>query len=241
MSTTLVVPCYNEAERLPRAQFIEFAETHEVKLLFVDDGSRDRTANVIDEMLSPKLELLRLSKNVGKGEAVRRGLLHAISKGAEMVGYVDADLATPLEDVWAMLDYFADPGILGVTGARVHLFGSHIERRAVRHYAGRMFATAASKVLGKPYYDTQCGAKVFRVHAAIEAALAAPFTSPWIFDVELLGRIFAEARERGLPGTILREHPVRQWRDVNGSHVRLSAFLRAPVELLNIALELRRR
>ncbi len=242
--TTLVVPCFNEAERLPRRDFLEFLADHELSFLFVDDGSADRTADVIEELRADapqSLTLLRLPVNGGKGEAVRQGLLAALANGAELVGYIDADLAAPLSEVWPMLRYFDDPELLAVTGARVHLHGSWIERRAFRHYAGRVFATVASSVLGRPFYDTQCGAKIFRAHPALESALGEPFSSPWIFDVELLARLFADAEARGIRGVIVREHPLREWRDVGGSHVRASSFLRAPLELVRMSRALRRR
>lgn len=242
MRTTIVVPCYNEAARLPRDSFREFVAQSDVGFLFVDDGSRDETAKVIDEELrSKKIALLRLPENVGKGEAVRQGLIRALADGADVIGYFDADLATPLAEIDAMLAHFSDPDLLGVTGARVQLQGTHIDRKAARHYAGRVFATAASKVLGRAYYDTQCGAKLFRAHPVIERALDAPFGSPWIFDVELLGRIFVEASKRGMTGAIVREHPLAEWRDVGGSHLKASTFLRAPMELARIAANLKKR
>lgn len=242
MKVTLVVPCYNEAARLPRDAFRAFAAENDVRFLFVDDGSSDETAKVIEEELrSKRIDLLRLPQNVGKGEAVRQGLVRAIADGADVVGFVDADLATPLGEVIDMLAHFEDPDLLGVTGARVQLQGTNIERRTFRHYAGRVFATAASGVLGRPYYDTQCGAKLFRAHPVVEKALSEPFSSPWIFDVELLGRIFLEADKRGMRKDVVLEHPLREWRDVGGSRVKPSSFLRAPIELARIALNLKKK
>ena len=89
-----------------------------------------------------------------------------------------------------LVDTLADDEHLQVViGSRVGLLGHDIDRSLRRHYLGRIFATVSSAVLDLPVYDTQCGAKAFRVTPALRAALADPFTSRWAFDVELLGRL----------------------------------------------------
>src|SRR5204862_482251 len=85
-------------------------------------------------------------------------LARALDRGAEVVGYVDADLSTPVAEVARLLDEMEQRGVAVVMGARVALLGTAIQRRALRHYLGRLFATAASIILGLPVYDTQCGA-----------------------------------------------------------------------------------
>lgn len=229
----IVVPCFNEANRLPASLFLGHASA-ENRFLFVDDGSTDDTRRVLDDLAAatPFCRVLALPHNVGKAEAVRLGMRRALEDGPAIVGYFDADLATPLEELAAMAAHFEDPEVLAVTGARVQLSGTAIERQSLRHYAGRVFATAAALTLGTSFYDTQCGAKLFRAGAALRAALGEPFHSAWIFDVELLGRLLGH-------GVIL-EHPLRRWRDVGGSKVRAGTFLRAPLELARLSFELRR-
>jgi hypothetical protein len=126
-------------------------------------------------------------------------------------------------------------------GSRVQLLGHAIQRRHGRHYLGRVFATCASLSLGLPVYDTQCGAKLFRHTPALVSALAAPFTSRWVFDVELLARlvcprpgITAIAMER------IREEPLLSWTDIPGSKLRPAAALRCGLDLLRLGLKLRR-
>lgn len=239
--TTVVVPCFEEAARLARQRILDFArESDDVTLLFVDDGSRDATRAVLEELCAASPQRLRLHalpRNVGKGEAVRQGVLRACAEGAELVGYWDADLSTPLDaiaELAALLE--ARPEVLVVLGARVQLLGRTIERRAWRHYAGRVFATAASNVLRLRVYDTQCGAKLLRRTPEVEALFAEPFLTRWFFDVELLARLMQGLRGLPGPGVAERvvEHPLREWRHVPGSKLRMRDFARAALDLWRI-------
>src|SRR3954469_5940497 len=96
----VVVPCYNESKRLDTQAFAEFARSHpNITVLFVDDGSTDDTPLILERLRqqhSSRVCTLRLSANVGKAEAVRRGMRIALRRGPLMVGYWDSDLATPL-------------------------------------------------------------------------------------------------------------------------------------------------
>jgi len=142
----LVVPCYNEANRLDVAAFRSFlAERTGTHLLFVDDGSRDQTASVLASACQgyeDAASILRCVKNAGKAEAVRLGILHVLREATPVfVGFWDADLATPLDTLPRFAAIFScNSDIEMVFGARVQLLGRRIERRAVRHYAGRVFA-----------------------------------------------------------------------------------------------------
>jgi glycosyltransferase involved in cell wall biosynthesis len=237
--TTLVIPCFNEAGRLDRAAFERFAKTRpDAGFVLVDDGSTDATAALLDALataLPGQAEVLRLERNAGKAEAVRRGVLAALEGDPRCVGYWDADLATPLEALpafEAVLDERAEVEV--VFGSRVRMLGREIERRAVRHYLGRVFATAASLVLGLPVYDTQCGAKLFRAGTA-RALFAEPFVSGWVFDVEIAARLGAQRRRGGTPPVrAIYEQPLVAWRDVAGSKVEPQDALRAARDLWRI-------
>jgi dolichyl-phosphate beta-glucosyltransferase len=243
----LVVPCYNEAGRLRGDAFVDFVRTHRgVRFLFVDDGSTDATSAVQQSIAAAApgaVETLRLERNQGKAEAVRRGILQALRASPRLVGFWDADLATPLA---AIDDFLAvaetRPGVEIILGSRVLLMGRDIRRKASRHYLGRVFATCASLALGIPVYDTQCGAKVFRATSDLDALFSEPFRSPWIFDVELLSRYLA-LDPAGGPARAQRiyELAVPAWHDIPGSKLRTVDFLRAIVDLAVIWRDGRRR
>jgi len=240
--TIIVVPCFNEARRLSAEAFREFAANWpEGTFLFVDDGSSDATFEILGAMRSAipgQCEILRLPKNAGKAEAVRRGMLLAFQSGSDYAGFWDADLATPLDAVPLFERVLRErPGIDVVLGARVKLLGRSIERRPARHYLGRVFATAVAVTLGLNVYDSQCGAKLFRNTPSVRSAFDTPFLSRWIFDVEILVRMMKRSA-RPSPES-LYELPLPVWRDVAGSKLRMKDFARAVYDLVRIQRTLR--
>ena len=242
-ATVAVIPCFDEALRLDLTALRTLAQS--VPLLCVDDGSTDGTLEILrrlgDEV--PAIEVLALPENVGKAEAVRQGLLTAIGSGAELVAYYDADLSTPPEELARLVETLtARDDLHVVMAARVALLGRHIERRARRHYLGRVFATFASLSLDLPVYDTQCGAKVFRVTPSLHSALGRPFRSRWSFDVELLSRLlFPEGPVEPTPLEAVIEVPLRSWKDVSGSKLGPYDMVKAALDLGRVARETRRR
>lgn len=243
--TTLIIPCYNEARRLDRDALISLIEDS-VELLFVDDGSKDATRAILHELASAHPESVRvlgLDQNSGKAEAVRRGLLAAIEANrSAYVGYLDADLATPPHEMKRLIAILRGSTAQVLFGARVALLGHQIERSTVRHYLGRVFGTLASITLHLTIYDTQCGAKLFRVTPTLAAVLREPFLSRWVFDVELLGRLLAGADGApAIPVTTVWEEPLRAWRDVKGSKLDARQMLRALTDLARIDRDLARR
>ncbi|WP_284351116.1 glycosyltransferase [Roseisolibacter agri] len=247
-SVALVVPCYNEARRLDVAAFARALDASPaLRLLFVDDGSTDDTRAVLDAMASAhadRVAVLALPRNGGKAGAVWSGLRHVLAESpatrAAYVGYWDADLSTPLAALPELVAVLrARAACHAVLGSRVRLLGRRIARRLARHYLGRVWATAASVVLGMPVYDTQCGAKLFRVAGPLTAALEAPFLSRWAFDVELLARLHAATAGQDVDESFV-EHPLAEWRDVAGSKLTMGAALRSGLDLARIAWRVRR-
>jgi len=241
--TVLVIPCYNEAARLRGDEFLSLAREHDLGLLFVDDGSTDATAARIEALVARaegRVALQRMSFNAGKGEAVRQGMQRAIAEGAANVGYADADLSTPGDEIGRLAAELRGGTASVIMGSRVRLLGRQIERDPVRHYLGRLFATCASLALALSVYDTQCGAKWFRVTPVLEAALTRPFTSRWVFDVELIGRLLKRDGRAGYGARDFAEVLLQRWTDVAGSKLTVVAALESGIDLARIAWDLRR-
>lgn len=226
----LVVPCYNEAHRLPVAEFRAFLASAPkgFELIFVDDGSSDTTLEVLRPFELAGARVLAKKPNAGKGEAVRYGMLHAVDlPGIAVVGFWDADLATPLDAVAQLMRVLeTKPDIQMVFGARIKLLGREVERKLSRHYIGRVFATVVSNMLRLPVYDTQCGAKLFRVTPDLRRVLADPFLSRWIFDVEIIAR-YIRLHGVGWVQSAIYEYPLHKWQDVAGSKLKPTDFLKA--------------
>jgi glycosyltransferase involved in cell wall biosynthesis len=239
MNATIVIPCYNEEKRLPVQEFARFMQQHNgVRLLFVNDGSKDNTLAVLRKLAAgSRHQVLDLQPNGGKAEAVRKGMLAAMEvEGTEVVGFWDADLATPLPAILDLLGVLeARPKLQWIFGARVKLLGRAIRRKPARHYLGRVFATAASMVLQLPVYDTQCGAKLFRVTPELREVLGERLQSKWIFDVELISRFLRLPSVRKEdPEELIYEYPLHAWEDVAGSKLRPKDFLKAAMDLIYI-------
>jgi glycosyltransferase involved in cell wall biosynthesis len=210
---SIVVPAFDEAERLPETISTLLGLLGEragrSELVVVDDGSSDETAALAADLLGGRADcsLVELGRHRGKGAAVRAGIL--ASSGARIV-FMDADLATDLEDLDRVLASLDDADV--VLGSR-RVPGSQVEGlTTAAALAHRGFAGLARVVTGVPVADFQCGFKAFR--APVAKVLFEQIREPgFAFDVEVL----MVAHGMGLR---IAEVPVR-WRAMGGSHIRL--------------------
>ena len=243
--TCIVVPCYNEAGRLNAGEFLEWTRREtDLHFLFVNDGSTDGTRELLvrlSQVCPERIHSIDLERNGGKAEAVRRGFLESFDSGFDVIGFWDADLATPLETIPRFCELLEVREVDGVIGSRVMLLGRHIRRNPLRHYLGRVFATCASLAIGLPVYDTQCGAKIFRNTERLRQVFRTPFRVKWTFDVEILARFLFLERIFGGPkiGERFVEYPLERWDDVPGSKLKVRDFFRGAWEVLRIGYWLR--
>lgn len=204
--------------------------------MFVNDGSSDATELVIASLIRDhaNAHTLTLSRNSGKAEAVRQGVLWALETAdPDCVGYLDADLSTPVREFARLVSRLDQQSELEIVmGSRIQRLGVRIRRNPLRHYLGRVAATAISLVLRLAVYDTQCGAKLFRSSLAT-GIFSQPFQSRWLFDVELLAR----SRNRLGPDLlekVVLEEPLCEWLEKAGSKIRVRDLLRLPMETWKI-------
>lgn len=231
----VVVPCFNEEKRLKPEAFLQsLTQTPELHWLFVNDGSVDQTLEVLNRLKKQnpeKIYVHNLTANQGKGEAVRQGLQQALTLKADICGYFDADLATPIEELQRLVEIFLSQDKKVILGSRVFLLGRRIERKRWRFLLGRAFAFVASSMLNLKVYDTQCGAKLMACFPGLDKCLQNSFQSRWLFDVELINRLI---RTGGLTSEDFYEEPLRQWTDVGGSKVKFHSFIVACWDLIKI-------
>ena len=238
-NVVLVIPCYNEARRIDLHAFKRALDAFPwLQLLFVDDGSTDETKALLERFSNaqPRARVLVLPTNKGKGEAVRLGLLEG-ANNSDICGFWDADLAAPLSELPQLLQVLTSTdGIEWVWGIRLRALGRTIERGYVRHYLGRLFATTSSLALGISAYDTQCGAKLFRSNDLLRAVISEPFTSSWLFDVEMLTRALDLRPNlmKSSMNTMIYEQPLQHWSHKDGSKVRATDFVAALLQLIAI-------
>ena len=228
---SVVVPAYNEAERLgaslTRMTAYFQAQPYDYEILIVDDGSTDATQDVARKFADadPRVRLLSYAPNRGKGHAVRYGMLRATG---QRVLFCDADLATPIEEVEklsAALDAGADIAI----GSR-DVKGSELLKRQspLRELGGRAFNQMVQVLAVPGIHDTQCGFKLF-TQSASQRIFSLCQVDHFAFDVEML---YLAVKFLGLR---VAEVPVR-WAHQEGSKVR---FFRDAIRMVKTLFRIR--
>jgi glycosyltransferase involved in cell wall biosynthesis len=237
---SIVVPAYNEEQRLPAtlARLLCYLDKqpYEGEVVVVDDGSEDRTVEIVKGLLSRHANLhLKVNAHRGKGYAVRTGMLATRGRVAL---FCDADLAVPIEETARLLAQLEE-GYDVVIGSREGLGAQRYGEPWYRHFMGRVFNYLVRIVAVGHFQDTQCGFKCFRAEVARDlfshlrlyddraptikgAALTA-------FDVELLFLALkrdyrvAEVPVEWRYGLHSKVHPVsdsiRHFRDVLGVRI----------------------
>lgn len=206
-SLSVIIPAYNEASRLGNSLPVIVAHLRQhspdAEIIVVDDGSKDETASLARQLLENsgpvRTSVISYKSNLGKGRAVRLGLLAARS---DVALFSDADLSTPITEASKLVDPIVRGEYDLTFGSRAldrSLIGVHQPWR--REQGGRIFNLVVRLATGLPFWDTQCGFKAFRmsvVRPLVEAATVDRFG----FDVELLYLAYRA-------GLRLKEIPVR--------------------------------
>lgn len=238
----IVIPCYNEFNKIDKNAFINFLKnTPGVSLVFSEDGSTDNTLSVLKEiqgLFRSQVHICISKKNNGKAEAIRRAVLYSFNKGLKFdkIAYLDADLSVSLEECIS-ISKLLSKNILFVFGSRISKIDNVIIRSQFRHISGRLVATVISNLLHIPVYDTQCGCKVFDAKLA-EPLFEESFISKWLFDVEIFFRII-NLYPRNKLNQISLEIPLNTWIETGGSKVKLSYFFKMWIDFYLIKKQYR--
>lgn len=210
-----------------------FTEFENIDFLLIDDRSEDQTFSTLKSFQKQfsNVSTIQKRENSGKAESIRFGV-HSLDKKYPYIGYLDADLATPVPELINLLKEAKTHGDKKIImGTRIKLLGNHVKRSLKRHYFGRIFATLISQfVLKIPVYDTQCGAKIIEGKLAVEL-FEKPFTTKWLFDVELLLRF--RAMDKNFTEKV-KEIPLETWTEKGGSKIKWYEFLQTPFQMIKL-------
>jgi glycosyltransferase involved in cell wall biosynthesis len=216
-SISIVIPAYNEENRLPATlcavvEYLKSRDWSSVEIIVVDDGSTDGTAAIVEQFSSAHagVRLLRNPGNRGKGYSVRHGILEA---RGDWVLFTDSDLSAPIEELDKLLRAARDAGAAVAIGSRaVDRSMISVHQSWFRETAGRLFNLVVRTITGLPFKDTQCGFKLFEARAAKEV-FRRQRIERWGFDPEVLF-LAHKLRFRTV------EVPVR-WSHSEGTKVRM--------------------
>ena len=234
----VVIPCYNEEERLFSSEFTDFINKNSgYHLCFVNDGSTDNTLEKLYEIQKGKEDFITVYNceiNGGKAEAVRLGMLHMAKKqDLDYIGFLDADLSTDLTDFDDLVKTIETSNFKIVSGSRMARMGANITKESARKVISMSINYIIRKILAMDFNDTQCGAKIFRKEV-IQIAFGKKFVTQWIFDVEIFMRMrkFYSLKKAK---SMLCEQPLKRWIHADGSKLSMKDSFKIMGQLAQIA------
>jgi glycosyltransferase involved in cell wall biosynthesis len=229
----MVVPCFNEEKRINLNYWNELAGIPNTHWIFVNDGSSDDTKNVLNKITNSTI--INIDKNVGKAEAIRKGITetHKKNSGESLwVGYLDADSAFEIEDIKKLIElvYSKSYSYDSFWGSRVALAGRNITRNNLRHILSRILITTFGYKMRDLPYDPQTGFKIFKFNNQQMEIFENRFATKWFVDLEIL------IRYQVLEKRIMKiwEEPVNTWKDVEGSNIRGLELITVLKDLIRI-------
>ncbi len=232
----IVVPCYNEEKRLEFSEFEAFIKDNiDYDFIFINDGSKDGTLQKLtsfSESFQNRVFVINNERNLGKSNSIREGFILAQRGNYGIIGFLDADLATPLYEAKRLVNSLHNESdILVALGSRVHkLLGSNILRSKKRFISSRILAYFFAQFTRLKAYDTQCGAKFFRKEIC-PIVFEQKFKTRWLFDLEILLRIKQNNYD---VNKYCREYPLYLWRDIGDSKLSFFDFYKIFNELFRI-------
>ncbi len=235
----VVIPCYNEEDRLSSTIFQNFTHTNlGYHLCFVNDGSTDNTLAVLEELRKGNedtISIYNCEKNGGKAEAVRQGVLH-MSKDPQLdyIGYLDADLSTDFRDFDELVQTLENSDFKIVSGSRISRMGADINKESARKIISMTINFIIQRILGMPFKDTQCGAKIMDREIAT-SMFNKKFITRWLFDVEIFMRMRKKYGKQKVQQLIC-EQPLKRWIHADGSKLSMKDSVKIVGQLAQIAI-----
>lgn len=230
----IIIPCYNEEKRLNSSNIDYLISNSNITFFFANDGSIDKTVEVINKIVSNYQErcfLIDFKENSGKANTIYKAI-NQINREEkyDFIGYFDADFSTPSSELIRLINELKSSEKKFIIGSRILLLNSGIKRKYYRHIIGRIILTVINIKHQLGIYDTQCGAKIFSKDI-INEVFTKPFKTKWLFDVE----IFIRLKEKKLL-QYGKEFPIYKWKDVEGSKLGFSSSLRILREMIIVLI-----
>ncbi|WP_300021992.1 glycosyltransferase [uncultured Maribacter sp.] len=238
----VVIPCYNEEERLSSEAFKDFAHKNlGYRLCFVNDGSTDNTLAVLEELKKENpdnISIYNCKQNGGKAEAVRQGILHLVKdKQLDYIGFLDADLSTDFRDFDDLVKTIESSDFKIVSGSRIARMGANITKESARKIISTTINLIIQTILGMPFKDTQCGAKVMDREIASKM-FNKKFVTKWLFDVELFMRM-KKYFGKTIVKDMICEQPLKRWIHSDGSKLSMKDSVKIVGQLAQIVVHYR--
>jgi glycosyltransferase involved in cell wall biosynthesis len=237
---SIIVPAYNEEKRIRGmlesygSFFAEKKKKKEIEnfeILVVINNTKDRTEEVVKEFAKKYKEIRHLNfKQGGKGFAIIEGFKDALKRENKLIGFVDADMATPPEAFYDLIRVIEKNS--GIDGAIANRWDKRSNIKLKQNFIRRVISRGGNWIIKTlfllPFSDTQCGAKMFK-RRVLEKSIGKLVTSNWGFDIALLFCLKKESHARivSIPTT---------WEDKQESKINLK---RTPFLVLASVIRLR--
>ena len=234
--TAIIIPAYNEEKRIgvTLEKYVKFLkekkkirELDDFEILVVLNACKDNTLEVVKEKQKKFKEIIFLNfEKGGKGFAITEGFRDSLRRNNELIGFVDADMATPPEAFYSLMKNIGNyDGILASRWMKESIIKT--KQTAIRIITSRGFNFLIKSILFLPYKDTQCGAKLFR-KKAIESVISDLGITRWAFDIDLIYKL----RKKNFK---IKEIPTI-WEDKRGSKLNL---IKVPFQMFSSIIRLR--
>jgi len=232
----IIIPCYNEGERLAVQKYQDFVNKQpDILLCFVNDGSIDNTRDILERIKNnhpDKVDILSYTHNQGKAEAVRTGMLYCNNNyNYKYIAYLDADLSTSLDECVSLINYMKK-NVEFCFSSRKMKDESIIMAKRHRILIGEILSLIMNRIMNLKYNDTQCGCKLFSKNLSMQV-FEKEFLSKWLFDIEIFFRII-EIFGKKIVIKKICEVPVKSWIDNGQSKVKFSYFFYLWVDIYKI-------
>jgi len=225
---SIVIPAYNEEKRIGKSikQIVKYLDKkkYSYEVIVVDDGSIDKTIDVVKKAGNKYVKIIKNKKNMGKGFSVKTGILNA---KYPLVLFSDSDLATPIEELDKFMEYIKSYDIV-IASRNLKESNIKVKQPVYRQLMGKTFPLLVNLIALGGFRDTQCGFKLFKTDAAKKIVSLQTFNR-FSFDVEIL----FIAKKLGYK---IKEAPV-VWIDKEGSKVNpIKDSIKMLIDLFKIRL-----